>query len=147
MPNSPIQPLPHIANQPTKKRSVGETITCQTLSEIYQRPFTSVRPDFLRNPETGRNLELDCYNDELKIAAEYNGYQHVVYPNRYHRTLESFLAQVRRDHFKIESCDRNGVYLITIPHTIPYKEIPTYIREQLAGIDTPSSPIEVPLPE
>ena len=46
------------------------------LEEYYNKHFFSVRPNWLKNYETGYNLELDCYNDELKVALEYNGEQH-----------------------------------------------------------------------
>src|SRR5205823_8856314 len=56
--------------------SRGERICCQTMQRIYGVSFKSTWPSWLINPETGEGLELDCYNDELKIAVEYNGEQH-----------------------------------------------------------------------
>lgn len=50
-----------------------ERICKITLEILTGYRFESVRPDWLRNPLTGRNLELDCYNDTLKLALEYNG--------------------------------------------------------------------------
>ena len=68
------------------KRQSGETqgefLSRQALTEIYQKDFTSCRPDFLQSPKTGSNLELDGYNEELGIAFEYNGRQHYEYPNK-----------------------------------------------------------------
>jgi hypothetical protein len=50
---------------------------CHIILEILTgRQFMSVRPYWLKNPETGRNLELDCYNEEYRLALEYNGVQH-----------------------------------------------------------------------
>ena len=59
-----------------RKISKGEQKCKETLEKIYGKEFLCVRPDFLRNPETNRKLELDCYNEELKLAVEYNGIQH-----------------------------------------------------------------------
>jgi hypothetical protein len=101
------------------------------LSEIYGKKFISTRPTWLKNPETGSLLELDCYNEELKIAAEYNGLQHYVYPNNHHKSYDEFVAQVRRDQFKLRRCDQMGVYLITIPYTVPKEEIKNYIIHYL----------------
>src|SRR5690606_25997188 len=92
--------------------SRGERLCCQTMERIYGVPFSSVWPDWLLNPETGETLELDCYNDELKIAVEYNGEQHYKWPNFTNQTYQQFLNQVRRDTLKLDLCDRNGVYLI-----------------------------------
>ena len=99
--------------------SKGERLCKQAIEEIYGKPFFCIRPNFLKNPETGRNLELDIYNDELKIAIEYSGKSHYVFPNSFHKTHQDFINQVRRDKFKVEQCDANGVYLITVPYNVP----------------------------
>src|SRR5579875_51770 len=57
-----------------ERRSLGERLTCLSLESYYGRPFSKVR--LLRNPETGRLMEIDCYNSDLRIGAEYNGEQH-----------------------------------------------------------------------
>lgn len=108
-----------------------EALCCKILEELYSKPFSKIRPNFLKNPETGCNLELDCYNDELKIAVEYSGYQHYIYPNRYHKTYDDFIKQVRRDQFKIEMCDQNGIYLITVPYWVPEFKLKDFIIEHL----------------
>ncbi|QIN54276.1 hypothetical protein [Cedratvirus kamchatka] len=113
------------------KKSKGEEICCSVMEKIYGMPFYTVRPNFLKNPETGRNLEIDCYNPELKIGVEYNGKQHYVFPNFTGMSREEFYNQLRRDRFKRETCDLNGVYLITVPYTIKHGDIENYIRERL----------------
>ena len=115
------------------KPSKGEALCKQAIEDIYGAPFFCVRPDFLKNPETGRNLELDLYNDFYKVAVEYSGKQHYVYPNTFHKTQEEFIKQVRRDEFKVEMCDKHGIYLITVPHTVKndYDEIRKYIEYYL----------------
>lgn len=115
------------------KKSKGELLCKQAIEEIYGVPFYCVRPNFLKNPETGRNLELDLYNDDLKIAIERHGKQHYVFPNTFHKTKEEFMNQVRRDQFKVETCDQNGIYLISVPYNIPndYKKIKEYIEYYL----------------
>lgn len=112
-------------------RSKGEKICCETMSNLFKKPFTTVRPDWLKNPETGRNLELDCYNEELKIAVEYNGIQHYKFPNPFNKTEEDFIKQVRRDLMKEELCKTNAVRLITVPYTISHSEIPKFLRAQV----------------
>lgn len=109
-------------------RSKPEKICRRTLEKIYGKKFSRIRPDWLRNPKTGRNLEIDCYNDELKIGLEYNGVQHYKWPNFTKMSRQQFLDQVERDHYKIDKCDEMGVYLITVPYNIPYRLIPDYIK-------------------
>ena len=114
-----------------KYGSKGEQICCEVLEKIYGVPFNSRWPAWLKNPETGANLEIDCYNDDLHLGAEYNGEQHYIYPNHFHRTKDEFIGQVRRDQYKLETCDRNGVYLITVPYNVSHNKIEEYIRYHL----------------
>jgi hypothetical protein len=111
--------------------SKAEQMCCKIMEQIYDKPFTRVRPPFLKNPETGYPLEIDCYNAELKIGVEYNGVQHYVFPNFTNCSYEDFLKTVRRDQFKRTECDRNGVYLITVPYTIKHDKIREYIINHL----------------
>lgn len=128
-PGFPI--LPQVIPEPPIKRSKMEARCCQILEEIYGKPFIRDRPNFLQNPETGRNLELDCVNHELKIALEYNSSYHYQWPNFTGQTLQDFLNTVRRDRFKIEMCDRNGYYLITAPFNVPPHMMKDYITYYL----------------
>ncbi len=113
--------------EPKRKTSKKEELCRQIIEEIYQKPFPPARPDWLKNPDTGRPLELDCYNDDLKIALEYNGQQHYCFPNHTGQNKESFIAQVRRDIFKVNKCDEHGVFLINVPYTVPDHLLKEYI--------------------
>ena len=106
---------------------------CRSIEELIGQPFErDVRTiPWLYNPETGARLELDCYNKDLGIAIEHNGEHHYKYPNRWNKDYDDWLAMVRRDRLKPDLCDQNGVYLITIPYSIPYNEIKTEIKKQL----------------
>jgi hypothetical protein len=74
----------------------------------------------MKNPETGRCLELDSYYDDgrHKIAIEYQGAQHSVYPNAYHKSKSEFDAQVRRDEIKRVLAKQNDIFLISVPYTV-----------------------------
>jgi hypothetical protein len=111
--------------------SKGERICCETMEKIYGVPFITVRPNWLRNPETGENLELDCYNEQLSIAVEYNGEQHYKWPNFTNQSNSEFINQVRRDMLKADICEKRGTYLITIPYTVPHDKIPDHIISKL----------------
>jgi hypothetical protein len=113
-----------------KNCSKGERECRRVLEEYYGKSFGSTRNiEWLRNPETGRLLELDGYNDELKIGFEYNGRQHYEWPNYTNQTSDEFIQQRRRDIYKRKQCDVHGVYLITIPHTVT--NIKTFILDNL----------------
>lgn len=120
-----------------KKKSLQKGIykneeKCREIVEkIYNRPFKKSRPDFLKNPKTGRNLELDMYNESLKLAVEYNGIQHRVYAPYFHKSLDDFLCQVERDKLKSQRCNEVGVTLIIVPDTVRYNEMEEYIKLEL----------------
>lgn len=110
-------------------QSKGEAECQRVIEEIYGVPFqVQVRPKWLINPKTGRCLELDLYNEKLKIAVEYNGEQHYKYTPRFQRSYQDFKNQVERDNIKIDICDRHGIYLITVPYNVPHPKIGAYIR-------------------
>lgn len=134
VPLVPILPIKTPAfTKPTSGKFVskGERICTQTMENIYGVPFITIRPSWLRNPETGENLELDCYNDDLQIAVEYNGVQHYKWPNFTNQTQQQFINQVRRDEAKVEMCKRQGVYLIVVPYEVPHGMIPSFILSHL----------------
>jgi hypothetical protein len=108
--------------------SRGENICRQVLEKIYGVKFPNVRPTFLKNIETGRLLELDAYNEDLKLAIEYNGPLHYRFNcNGTTLTYNEFKKQVARDKLKKKLCIENGVHLITIPHNVPLEKLPLYI--------------------
>jgi hypothetical protein len=114
--------------------SRGERICRDTMEKIYGVPFKNTRPSWLKNDTTGRNLELDCYNDKLKMAVEYQGIFHTKYPNFFHKTLDEFKEVQRRDKLKIKICKQEGVHLIVVPHNVPFDLIPTYIMYHLPEV-------------
>lgn len=115
--------------------SRGEEICRNILERIYSRPFLKCKPDWIVNSKTGRSLELDGYNDELKIAFEYNGIQHYVYPNPFHNCEDQFNKQLYRDRIKQQACDDNQVWLIIVPYTVKYEQIEDYIKTKLPPQD------------
>lgn len=115
------------------KESRGEAECRRVLQKYLQKPFPNCRPDFLRNPVTGGrfNLELDCYDDSLKLAVEYNGAQHYKYIPYFHKNKEAFLNQKYRDDMKRRICRENRVNLIEVPNTVPVEKIEAYLVEKL----------------
>jgi hypothetical protein len=121
----------YTTNQQFNKGSKGETECRRVLQKIFKKPFTSQRPDFLRNPVTGGNfnLELDCFNEELRLAVEYNGIQHYKYSPYFHRNKDHFMTQKYRDDMKKRICKENNINLIEVPYTIKINDIEKYIIE------------------
>lgn len=116
------------------QESKGETECRRVLQQIFNRPFPKARPDILNNPVTGGNynLELDCYNAELRLAVEYNGVQHYKYVPYFHKNKEAFLNQKYRDELKRRMCKDNGITLIEVPHDIKIPDIKKFIVKKLS---------------
>lgn len=116
-----------------RQDSKGEIETRRVLEDIFGVPFAKVRPDFLKNPVTGGNynLEIDCYNDRLKLGVEYQGQQHYKFNAQWHKTKDAFLNQKYRDDMKRRLCRDNGVTLIEVPYTIPLHGIKTFLINKL----------------
>lgn len=86
------------------------------VSNYFGKEFKSVRPAFLKNVLTKRNLELDMYCEELNIALEYQGVQHIKYLPHFHKTEKNFKDQLLRDQMKARICRERGIKLIIIYH-------------------------------
>ena len=99
--------------------SIGEELTCKTFERIIGRQVQyGVRPNFLKNMQSGRNLELDCYDPETKIGIEYNGKQHYTFVPRFHKSEEDFRKQLQRDQLKRQLMSEYGGILIEVPYTV-----------------------------
>jgi hypothetical protein len=119
-----------ISIQLNRNRSKSEIIASEEFKKIIQEYGGNkknikynIRPNFLRNPETGRCLEIDMYyeDNEIKIGVEYNGIQHIKFPNYFHKDTElgkaNFDSLQKRDKLKRRLCRENNINLITIPYT------------------------------
>ncbi len=116
----------------------GERI-CRGLFEcIFNKDFKKARPEWLKNCES-HQLELDGYNDELKLAFERHGKQHYEWPNYFQKTVKKYISQLSNDQEKGELCEINGVTLIEVPYWIEYDEMQKYIIKQCKekGINAP----------
>lgn len=105
---------------------------CRRIFEnIFKKPFPSVRPQFLKRNTSGKCLELDGWNPDLNLAFEYNGVQHYKYTPKFHKNMNDFNEQVKRDNEKRQLCKLNNITLIEIPHNIKYNNLYKYILNEL----------------
>jgi len=105
---------------------------CRVIMEnIFKAPFVSIRPDFLKYPKTGKNLELDVFNQDLMLALEYDGVHHRKYTEFFHKTEQDFIEQQERDKYKEERCKELGITLIRVPDTVKFDDLETYIKNEL----------------
>lgn len=122
-----------------KCRSKPEAVTRICIESIMEAAtgkyyeFTTVRPDSIRNPRTGRSLELDWYNEELKLAIEYNGKQHYSHCGL-HKSEQAFIDQMYRDGVKRRRCRELGIHLIEVPFIVSESNIMLYLCMELNRI-------------
>jgi len=119
---------------PNCSKSRSEKLTREIFERIMGFKFPTVRPDFLKNAETGYNLELDGFNENLKLAFEYNGIQHYQFKKPFHKTEDDFKKQREHDEFKYKRCIEMGITLISVPYKFNcYKpeELEIFIKDKL----------------
>jgi hypothetical protein len=144
---TPLEPSPTafaLTIDPTSWKN--ETECRRVLEQLFQRPFKKVRPDWLKNPKTKRNLELDGFNADVPngirlnngdvgrgIAFEYNGKEHYEFCPRFHRTSNEVAYQREKDALKAERCRSRHILLLVIPYTVRPMQIRSFIRNELAN--------------
>jgi hypothetical protein len=105
---------------PSCKGERGEVAVRQILERWFNVPFPTCRPAWLVNPKTGFKLELDGYNEMLKLAFEYQGVQHTK-PDKYFGGEKSFLKQIERDEVKRMLCMKLGIKVIYVKQLADFK--------------------------
>ena len=116
--------------------SKGEQKCKEFMEFITGKKFDKVRPDFLTNPVTGHALELDMFNEELRLAVEYNGKQHYQFNAMMHQNnRDRFQNQQYRDLLKKQMCEQHNIRLIEVPYTVPENKIPEFLFDRLKALE------------
>jgi DNA-binding transcriptional ArsR family regulator len=98
----------------------GEEVTAFFVEWIVAprvRLIRHARPDFLRNQETGQNLEYDIYVPEFYWAIEYHGEQHFGPTQRYQGD-RAFVERHKRDLRKAQLSKNNNIRLSVVHNRI-----------------------------
>ncbi len=119
----------------SKNISKGEEETGKCLKNIFKyADFKKVRPDLLKNPDTGYNLEIDFYSKKFNLAVEYNGKQHYEYVSVFHKNGEKDLHdQIKKDEYKQNILKENNICYIIVKYDIKNKDIETFILEEICS--------------
>lgn len=103
------------------------------VESLTGKKFPRCRPSFTKG--FGQQpLEIDCFNDELKLGIEANGRQHyqLCYHNKWNP--KRLRAQQKRDWRKRYQCWYHGVKLISVPYWV--KNVRSYLTKRLLPITT-----------
>jgi len=103
---------------PICSSGVGERICREFFEQIFEKKFPKQYPKWLIN-KNGNQMELDGYNEELRIAFEHHGEQHYTTNTYYIKTEKELQQRQRDDRIKAELCLKHNILLIEIP------EVPT----------------------
>ena len=98
---------------------VGEERVRIILKTHFRKEFKKIRPEWLINHNTNSKMELDGYNEELKIAFEYQGRQHYSNNTQFAGTQKE---QEERDQLKKKLCEANNIKLYVLDQPSSYAE-------------------------
>ena len=110
---------------------------CRTAFEqIFQHSFAPAWPEWLRTNE-GNKLQLDGYNETLRIAFEYQGRQHFEKNSRTMRTETELNKRKLYDETKKVLCAKQDIRLFIISHKIRVHDFKSEIINQCRLHDIP----------
>jgi hypothetical protein len=112
---------------PHCSQSTGESLFRSRIELVLGKPFVKRRPSWLLS-DKGYRLELDGYNEELKMAFEFQGRQHFEYIQHWHKTKENFDTQVFKDKKKIDVLRSKGIKLFLPTYLLKYDDYDNFIR-------------------
>jgi|GEM_PF-6963098 len=107
----------------------SERLTRAILEKALQLKLPRRRPELLRNPLTGHNLEFDGYNEMHKVAFEYDGGGH---KNKTHFYYNKLI--IWRDAFKNKKADEHLITLLNITNHSNYKTLSEVISHVLSFV-------------
>jgi hypothetical protein len=107
------------------------------IENFFGRSFSKQTPDWLNNgwqrKKPGKRLELDGYNEELRIAFEFQGQQHYKEVPFFKCTGHNYVMVKVRDKFKVQRCLDNGVKLLIVPYWLSNDEWKNLINENVGS--------------
>lgn len=133
----------HIWESPTKvirrgawcpicSERFGERYCRVIFEKLFKKRFTKVRPSWLIN-NNGFSMELDGYNEELKLAFEHQGVQHYQITPLFMVNRVALRRRIQDDRRKHILCKQKGIVLIAIPEIgtkLPVDQAATYIAQE-----------------
>lgn len=111
--------------------NISEERCRQCIEFIFEQEFPNVW-GIIKNPKTNRNMQFDGYNENLKMAFEYQGQQHYSWENSRGKTEEkkkqNFIKNLKNDEIKFSLCKKENIQLLKIKYFENYKEDKQYLE-------------------
>jgi hypothetical protein len=108
-----------------------EKVCRQVLEHLLKAAFPKRRPDWLRTSK-GRKAELDGFNEDLRLAFEYQGQQHFTHVPFFHTGDKSLELRVEDDRLKRETCNAHNITLLEINIDVPLEDLQAHLVDQIA---------------
>jgi hypothetical protein len=126
----------------------GERVVRHYFEQCFQTTFSRSRPKWLRNTKSGKPLELDGYNEDLKLAFEHHGGHHYGLNNEFTRSKKEQRNLEARDKLKIRLLKLAGIRLIVVPEVprlLKLNELPDFLENHFerVGVNPAVSPVDV----
>jgi hypothetical protein len=98
--------------------------------EVFNVKFLKKRPKWLIN-DKGNRMELDGYNEDLRIAFEYQGRQHFEIVSHFKDTKKDFAKRQKHDKIKKEICLEKNILLLCPTYELDEKDYRYFIYESM----------------
>ena len=99
----------------SKRRFLNEENRIKVVSKILnEKPIKQYRCDKIKNK---RKLPIDAYFPKSNIALEYNGEQHYIFVNKFHKSKNDLYKQIKRDKKKYKKIYKSGMKLLIIKYS------------------------------
>jgi hypothetical protein len=104
----------------------------EVIEKYFNEKFPKTRPMWLINPKTNYTFELDGYNENLKIAFEYQGYQHFfTLHNNFFGGEKALTKRQKHDRIKKEMCEKRGIILLCPTYELDESEYEDFIKKEI----------------
>jgi len=123
-------------------RTKSEQRVIDVLEKVCDAKFPTAHPQWLSFESGGRRkvLELDGYNERLKLALEFSGPLHTKwYPTQ--EPYEKYFNRLINDQVKKKICVARGVDLIVVDMSLPREHLRNYILSRLFDLERGPQPI------
>ena len=131
-------------------------ICCQSLSEklfriiiekFFNCEFPSCRPEWLKN-KYGNRLQIDGYNEELKIGFEYQGEQHFIFSSHFYKTIEKFERNKQNDRTKKKILSNKNIFMFYPTYKLKKENYLSFIYSKIKNtkyskLSTPNLKINI----
>ena len=113
----------------SNKGNIREEICRYIFEKIFSVSFKRYKPSWLLN-DRGNRMELDGFNEKIKVAFEHHGEQH--YKLGFFINSQGELNQRKKDDKKKRQlCKSQGVTLFEIPFDQNLDELPKFIKNKI----------------